>query len=55
MWSVITLLSLIHHEGDLSHKKVYLDDEVPSNAHNIIVLGIQNNESFILVNDRDHY
>jgi hypothetical protein len=39
----------------LSHKEVHLDDEVPSNAHNIIVLGIQNNESFVLGNDGDHY
>ena len=54
-WSVITLLRLIHPDGDLPHEEVHLDDEVPSNAHNIIVLGIRNNESFILVNDRDHY
>jgi hypothetical protein len=52
---VITFLRLIHPDGDLSHKEVHLDDEVPSNAHNIIVLGIQNNESFVLGNDGDHY
>jgi hypothetical protein len=41
---VITLLRLIHP-----------DDEISSNARNIIVLGIQNNESFVLGNDGDHY
>jgi hypothetical protein len=54
-WSVITLLRLIHPAGDLPHEEVHLDDEVPSNARNIIVLGIRNNESFILGNDEDHY
>ena len=54
-WSVITLLRLIHPDGDLPHEEVHLDDEVPSNACNIIVLGIQNNESFVLGNDGDHY
>jgi hypothetical protein len=52
---VITLPRLIHPGGDLPHEKVHLNDEVPSNARNIIVLGIQNNESFILGNDKDHY
>jgi hypothetical protein len=33
--------------GDLPHEEVHLDDEIPSNAHNIIVLGIRNNESFV--------
>jgi hypothetical protein len=47
MWSVITLLRLIQPDGDLPHKEVLPDDKVPSNAHNIIVLGIQNNESFV--------
>ena len=46
-WSVITLLRLIHPDGDLPHKEVHLDDEIPSNARNIIVLGIRNNESFV--------
>ena len=46
-WSVITLLRLIHPDGDLPHEEVHLDDEVPSNARNIIVLGIRNNESFV--------
>jgi hypothetical protein len=46
-WSVITLLRLIHLDGDFPHKEVHPDDEIPSNAHNIIVLGIWNNESFI--------
>jgi hypothetical protein len=31
----------------LHHKEVHLDDEIPSDARNIIVLGIQNNESFV--------
>jgi hypothetical protein len=52
---VITLLRLIHPDGNLPHKEVHLDDEVPSNAHNIIVLGIRNNESFVLGNDEDRY
>jgi hypothetical protein len=47
MWSAITLLRLIHPGGNLPHKEVHLDDEVPSNACNIIVLGIWDNESFI--------
>jgi hypothetical protein len=45
-WSVITILRLIHPDGNLPHEEVHLDDEVPSNARNSIVLGIQNNESF---------
>jgi hypothetical protein len=52
---VITLLQLIHPAGDLPHEEVHLDDEVPSNARNIILLGIQNNGSFVLGNDGDHY
>jgi hypothetical protein len=52
---VITLLRLIHPAGDLPHKEVHLDDEIPSKARNIIVLGIRNNESFVLGNDGDHY
>jgi hypothetical protein len=52
---VIAFLRLIHPDGDLPHEEVHLDDEVPSNAHNIIVLGIRYNESFILGNDRDYY
>ena len=44
---MITLLRLIHPDGDLPHKEVHLDDEIPSNARNIIMLGIQNNESFV--------
>jgi hypothetical protein len=52
---VITLLRLIHPDSDLPHEEVHLDDEIPSNARNIIVLGIQNNESFGLGNDGDHY
>jgi hypothetical protein len=52
---VITLLQLIHPNGDLPHKEVHLDDEIPSNARNIIVLGIRNNESFVLGNDENHY
>lgn len=40
-WSVITLLRLIHPDGDLPHEEVHLDDEIPSNARNIIVLGIR--------------
>jgi hypothetical protein len=45
-WYVITL-RWIHPDGDLPHEEVHLDDEIPSNARNIIVLGIQNNESFV--------
>jgi hypothetical protein len=52
---VITILQLTHPDGDLPHEEVHIDDEIPSNARNIIVLGIQNNESFILGNDGDHY
>jgi hypothetical protein len=44
---VITLLRLIHPDGDLPHEEVHLDDEIPSKARNIIVLGIRNNESFV--------
>jgi hypothetical protein len=54
-WSVITLIQLIHPDSDLSHEEVHLDDEIPSNARNIIVLGIRNNESFVLGNNGDHY
>jgi hypothetical protein len=52
---VITLLRLIHSDGDFPHEEVHLDDEIPSNARNIIVLGIRNNECFVLGNDGDHY
>ena len=52
---MITLIRLIHPDGDLPHEEVHLDDKSPSNARNIIVLGIQNNESFVLGNDGDHY
>jgi hypothetical protein len=52
---VITLLRLIHPDGDLPHEEVHLDDEIPSNARNIIVLRIRNSESFVLGNDGDHY
>jgi hypothetical protein len=38
---VITLLRLIHPDGDFPHEEVHLDDEIPSNARNIIVLGIR--------------
>jgi hypothetical protein len=55
MWSVITILWLIHPNGDLPNEEVHLDDEVPNNARNIIVLGIRNNESFVLGNDGDNY
>jgi hypothetical protein len=44
---VITLLRLIHPDGDSPHQEVHLDDEIPSNARNIIVLGIRNNKSFV--------
>jgi hypothetical protein len=47
MWSVITLLWLIHPDDDLPQKEVHLVDEVPSNARNIIVLGIWDNEYFV--------
>jgi hypothetical protein len=46
MWSVITLLRWTRPAGNLPHEEVHLD-EVPSNARNIIVLGIRNNESFV--------
>jgi hypothetical protein len=46
-WSMITLLRLVHSNGDLPHKDVHLDDEFPSNACNIIMLGIHINEYFI--------
>ena len=52
---MITLLRLIHPDGDLPHEEVHLDDKIPSNVRNIIVLGIRNNESFVLGNDEDHY
>ena len=52
---MITLLRLIHPDGDLPHEEVHLDDEIPSNVRNIIVLGIWNNESFVLGNNEDHY
>ena len=52
---MITLLRLIHPDGDLPHEEVHLDDQIPRNARNIIVLGIQNNESFVLGNNEDHY
>jgi hypothetical protein len=42
-------------EADLPHEEVHLDDEIPSNARNIIVLGIRNNKFFVLENDGDHY
>jgi hypothetical protein len=45
-WSVITLLRWTRPAGDLPHEEVHLDDEIPSNVRDIIVLGIQNNESF---------
>jgi hypothetical protein len=51
---VITLLRLIHPDGDLPHEEVHLDDEVPINARNINMLGIRN-ESLVLENDGDHY
>jgi hypothetical protein len=46
-WSVITLLRWTRPAGDLPHEEVHLDNEIPTNAHNIIVLGIRNNESFV--------
>jgi hypothetical protein len=46
-WSVITLLRWTRPAGELPHEEVHHDDEIPSNARNIIVLGIQNNESFV--------
>ena len=51
---MITLLRLIHPDGDLPHEEVHLHDEIPSNARNIIMLGIRDNESFVLGNDKDH-
>jgi hypothetical protein len=45
--SIITLLWWTRPAGDLAHEEVHLGDEIPSNARNIIVLGIQNNESFV--------
>jgi hypothetical protein len=47
MWSVITLLWLIHPDGNLPHKEVHLYDEISSDARNIIVLAIQDNEPFV--------
>jgi hypothetical protein len=41
-WSVITLLRWTRPAGDLPHEEVHHDDEIPSNARNIIVLGIRN-------------
>ena len=52
---MIVFLRLIHPDGDLPHEEVHLDDEIPSNTRNINVLGIRNNESFVLGNDGDHY
>jgi hypothetical protein len=52
---VTIFLRLIYHDGDLPHEEVLLDDEVPSNAHNIIMLGIRNNEPFVSGNDGNHY
>jgi hypothetical protein len=46
-WSVITLLRWTPPAGDLPHEDVHLDDEIPSNARNIIMLGIWNNGSFV--------
>jgi hypothetical protein len=46
-WSVITLLRWTRPDDDLPHEEVHLDDEIPSNARNIIVLGIRNNDSFV--------
>jgi hypothetical protein len=46
-WSVISLLRLIHPDDDLPHKDVHLGDEIPSDARNIIVLGIRNNDFFV--------
>ena len=45
MWFVITLLRLIHPDGDLPHKEVHLYDEIPSDVRTIIVVGIRDNES----------
>jgi hypothetical protein len=47
MCSVITLLRWTRPARDLPHEEVHLNDEIPNNACNIIVLGIRNNESFI--------
>jgi hypothetical protein len=52
---VITLLRLIHPDGDMPHKEVHLDDEVLSNVCNIITLGVRNNESFVLENNIDRF
>jgi hypothetical protein len=38
-WSIITLLRWTRPASDLPHDEVHLDDEIPSNARNIIVLG----------------
>jgi hypothetical protein len=46
-WSVITFLRWTHPVGDLPHEEVHLDNKIPSNACNIIVLGIRNSESFV--------
>jgi hypothetical protein len=46
-WYVITLLRWTRPAGELPHKEVHLDDEIPSNARNVIVLGIRNNEYFV--------
>jgi hypothetical protein len=46
-WSVITLLQWTRPADDLPREEVHLDDEIPSKARNITVLGIRNNESFI--------
>jgi hypothetical protein len=47
MWSVITLLWWTRPARELPHEEVHLDDAIPSNARNIIVLRIRNNESFV--------
>jgi hypothetical protein len=52
---VITLLRLFHPDGDLPHEEVHLDDKISINARNIIMLGIWDNESFVLGNNGDHY
>jgi hypothetical protein len=43
-WSIINFLRWTRPGGDLPHKEVHLDDEIPSNACNTIVLGIRNND-----------
>jgi hypothetical protein len=48
-WSVI-LLRWTRPAGDLPHEEVHLDDEVPSNACNIIVMGIR--RSLLNVGDK---